>query len=206
MLQQCNRLHDCDEVLDFCQELHGAGVRSPYLLSFMVDCYESRLGEVCQDKPDTLTKALQVGKTQWDSSPKIDFKPYSFAFGLQGNKTSKNDVKARLKSVVGLQPNFQEIRFKTSQWDYINLCEFISYVKFSVIALTANRNSMKKMCYTNQCIIKGYCTSSAIFYWPTAAFIPANLCWNAAVDPYKNKSLNKWITTIIIYMYLLLHS
>ena len=47
-------------ILDFCQELYDKRIRSPYLMGYMVDFYESQLEGDCEDRKDTLEKTLKV--------------------------------------------------------------------------------------------------------------------------------------------------
>lgn len=43
LLQHNNgRLDHVPEVVEFCEELYGSGVRAPYLLSFMIDTYQEK--------------------------------------------------------------------------------------------------------------------------------------------------------------------
>ena len=51
-----------EDVAEFCDNLYNVdNVRSPYLLSFMIDVYEHRLEtKSCRDAPRTLRRALEV--------------------------------------------------------------------------------------------------------------------------------------------------
>ncbi|XP_014668221.1 PREDICTED: protein farnesyltransferase/geranylgeranyltransferase type-1 subunit alpha-like [Priapulus caudatus] len=45
-------------LMEFCEELYGKSVRSPYLLGFMREIYEDRLEQGCENVEDVLYKSL----------------------------------------------------------------------------------------------------------------------------------------------------
>ncbi|CAG2059398.1 unnamed protein product, partial [Timema podura] len=48
-----------ERVIEFCEELYTSGIRSPYLLGFLVDIYGS-MEKGGGDKPHTFQKALEI--------------------------------------------------------------------------------------------------------------------------------------------------
>ena len=61
-------MYDYPGLSEFCQDLYEKNIRSPYLMSFIVDCCEEMLENKCGDKDKILQKALNVSIEQRTTS------------------------------------------------------------------------------------------------------------------------------------------
>ena len=64
--------HTYPGLLEFCDELYSQSVRSPYLLGFLIECYEDALEDkTYENKADVLEKALKLCESLADEHDTI---------------------------------------------------------------------------------------------------------------------------------------
>lgn len=82
LLQQGDgKLGQFPEVVDFCEDLYDSGIRSPYLLAFLVDLYEEKFFEVKQagnDPEEYRVKVQDLCETMATQHDKIRFKYWRY--------------------------------------------------------------------------------------------------------------------------------
>ncbi|KAJ6648349.1 Protein farnesyltransferase/geranylgeranyltransferase type-1 subunit alpha [Pseudolycoriella hygida] len=91
------------EVVEFCEELYASGVRTPFLMSFLIDMYEEKcLRSDCDsdgyDKEDLSKKVLEYCKLMATDYDKIREKYWNYVAGNFKSQWTKSQQNANKKS------------------------------------------------------------------------------------------------------------
>lgn len=88
--------------MDFCEELYISGVRSPFLVAFLIDMYEEKClrSDYDSENIDELsTKVLEYCKLMATNFDKIREKYWDYVAANFKNQMAKNQRKANKNSV-----------------------------------------------------------------------------------------------------------